>query len=214
MILFSQEIYKLVNCALTELNTSQASGRTQSNQLSESHYIGAWITTAIKKKRFDTIVLETLKGWQKQARSLNKNAGLKEKFVALEKCYKQVLDTDNQVQPVSIDQLNTLYTQLTEQQWMVTTDLVIGDRLNRLSGGLSSLIVCAEKMNSCFEQGILIKPLTLYIRGDLQELVELAFKQDLLLYKKTTNKSKVKYHGEFIVYPNNDGTALPMLPTE
>ena len=214
MILFSQEIYKLINCALTELSTSQASGRTQSNQLSEAHYIGAWITMAIKKKRFDSIVLETLKGWQKQARSLNKNAGLKEKFIALKKCYQQILDKDNQVQPVSVDKFTTLYAQLTEQQWMVTTDLVIGDRLNRPSDGLSSLIVCAEQMQSCFAQGILIKPLTLYIRGDFQELVELAFQQGLLLYKKTANKSKVKYHGEFIVYPNNDGATLPMLPNK
>ena len=212
MILFSQEIYSVINTALTELTNAQSSGKIQRNELSEAHYLGAWVTTAMKKKRFDGIVLETLKGWQKQARSLGKNAGLKEQFIHLKKCFEQILDEKGQAQSVNIKQLNTLYAQLSEKQWMVTTDIEIGDRFNRLSGGLSSLIVCAEKISSSFDQETLIKPLTLYVRGDLKEIVELAFKQNLLMYKKTTGKSKVKYHGEFIVYPNNDGKTLPELP--
>ena len=215
MVLFSQEIYKLINSALTELNASQASGRTPHNPLSEAHYLGAWVTTAIKKKRFDATVLETLKGWQRQARSLGKNAGLKEQFIYLEKCYSQVLDADKQVQPVSIEQLNKLYAKLNDQQWMVTTDLEIGEKLNRHSGGKDSLIVCADKISHSFdEQGILIKPISLYVRGNQQTIIDLAFEQDLLLYKKTDYKSKVKYHGEFIVYPNNDGTFLPEFPVD
>ena len=215
MVLFSQEIYKLINSALTELAASQASGRTPHNPLSEAHYLGAWITTAMKKKRFDPIVLETLKGWQRQARSLGKNAGLKKQFTYLEKCYSRVLNAEKQVQPVTVEQLNKLYTALTEQQWMVTTDLEVGDKLNRHSGGKDSLIVCAEKIASSFDiQGTLMKPLSLYVRGNQQEIIDLAFAQNLLLYKKTDYKSKVKYHGEFIVFPNNDGTALPELPIE
>ena len=215
MILFSQEIYKLIDCALTELAASQAAKRTPKNELNEAHYLGAWVTTAMKKKRFDSIALTTLQGWQKQARSLGKNAGLKEQFIYLQKCYSQVLNADKQVQPVYITQLNKLYEKLTAEQWMVTTDMVVGERLNRHSGGQESLIVCAEKTTSCFdEQGLLIKPISLYVRGDQQTIINLAFAEDLLLYKKTDNKSKVKYHGEFIVYPNNDGTSLPEFPIE
>ena len=215
MALFSQEIYKLIKTALAELDASQASGRTAGNTLSEAHYLGAWVTTAMKKKRFDTVVLETLKGWQRQARSLGKNAGLKEQFIYLEKCYSQVLDADKQVQPVAIEQLNKLYSALTELDWMVTTDLEVGDKLNRHSGGKDSLIVCAEKISNSFDiQGTLTKPLSLYVRGNQQVIVDLAFKQNLLLYKKTDYKSKVKYHGEFIVYPNNDGHSLPEFPVD
>lgn len=215
MVLFSQEIYKLINCALTELNAAQVSGKTARNPLSEAHYLGAWVTTAMKKKRFDSVVLETLKGWQKKARSLGKNAGLKEQFIYLEKCYSRVLDSDKQVQPVTVEQLNALYSALNELQWMVTTDLEVGDKLNRHSGGKDSLIVCAEKIDSSFDiQGTLIKPLSLYIRGNQQIIIDLAFEQNLLLYKKTDYKSKVKYHGEFIIYPDNDGNALPAFPAE
>lgn len=215
MVLFSQEIYKLINSALTELNASQLSGKTPHNPLSEAHYLGAWVTTAMKKKRFDALVLETLKGWQRQARSLGKNAGLKEQFIYLKKCYNQVLDGEKQVQPVSIGQFDKLYAKLNDQQWMVTTDLEVGEKLNRHSGGKDSLIVCAEKIKECFdEQGVLIKPLSLYVRGNQQTIIDSAFAQNLLLHKKTDYKSKVKYHGEFVVYPNNDGSALPEFPVE
>ena len=213
MVLFSQEIYKLLNCALTELTTSKSSGKIQNNSLSEAHYLGAWVTMAMKKKRFDTVVLETLKGWQKQARSLGQNAGLKEQFIYLENCYKQLLGSDNQMKAVSIEQFKALYSTLSDQQWVVTTDLEVGTKLSRPSGGKDSLVICAEQIEKCFDQqGVLVKAISLYIRGDKQTLIDLAFKENILLYKKTDYKSKVKYHGEFVIYPNNDGGSLPEFP--
>jgi len=215
MILFSQEIYKLLNSALTELSDSKTRGKTPNNVLSEAHYLGAWVTTAMKKKRFDSILLATLKNWQRQARSLGGNSKLKEQFTYLIKCYNQVLDDNKEVQSVNIKQLNTLYEKLSEDQWMVTTDINVGEKLNRFSGGQASLIVCRDQINNCFdEQGKLIKPLSLYVRGDQQKIVNDAFALNLLLYKKTDYKSKVKYHGEFIIYPENDGLSLPEFPVE
>jgi len=213
MSIFSQEIYQLTSLALSELNASQTSGRTMRNVLSESHYLGAWITTAIKSKRFDPIVLKTLKIWQKKARSLGKNAGLKEQFVYLKKCYQQVLDENHTSRALNIEQFNALYAALTEQQWLVTTDLTVGERLNRHSDGKDSLIVCQTQINDCFdEQGVLIKPISLYVRGAQQTAINFAFTQNILLHKQTDYKSKVKYHGEFVVYPHNDGDFLPELP--
>jgi len=215
MSIFSQEIYQLTSLALSELDASQTTGRTMHNALSEAHYLGAWVTTAIKKKRFDPIVLETLKSWQKKARSLGKNAGLKEQFIYLQKCYDQVLDEKKASRALNIEQFNALYATLTEQQWLVTTDLEVVDKLNRHSDGKDSLIVCATQITNCFdEQGELIKPISLYVRGNQQTIINLAFAQNILLHKQTDYKSKVKYHGEFIVYPHNDGNFLPELPKE
>ena len=215
MSIFSQEIYHLTSLALSELDASQTSGRTMRNPLSEAHYLGAWVTTAIKKKRFDTIVLETLKFWQKKARSLGKNAELKEQFTYLQKCYNQVLDEKKASRSLNIEQFNALYAALTEQQWLVTTDLEVLDKLNRHSDGKDSLIVCAAQISNYFdEQGVLIKPISLYIRGNQQTAITLAFAQNILLHKQTDYKSKVKYHGEFVVYPHNDGEFLPELPKE
>ena len=215
MILFSQEIYTLLSTALSELEASQASGRTPKNPLNEAHYLGAWVTNAMKQKRFDNITVPILKAWQSKARSLGKNSGLKAQFVYLQKCYQQILDENQQVQAVTKAQLESLVDQLITQQWMVNTDLVVGNKLNRHSGGAASLIICAEEFSKCFDdEGVLIKPISLYVRADLQELVECAFAQNLLLHKMTDYKSKVKYHGEFIIYPNNDGDKLPEFPVE
>ncbi|MCP5076742.1 MAG: DUF2913 family protein [Psychromonas sp.] len=215
MVLFSQEIYTLISTALTELQASQASGRTPQNPLNEAHYLGAWVTTAMKQKRFDGITVPTLKAWQSKARSLGKNAGLKEQFIYLEKCYSQVLDETKQVQAVNLSQLQALIAKLEAEQWMVNTDLIVGNKLNRHSGGAASLIICEQQMLDCFnEEGVLIKAISLYLRGDLQELVTGAFEQNLLLHKMTDYKSKVKYHGEFVIYPNNDGDKLPEFPID
>lgn len=215
MVLFSQEIYTLITTALTELQASQASGRTPKNSLNEAHYLGAWVTNAMKQKRFDSVTVPILKAWQSKARSLGKNSGLKAQFVYLQKCYNQVLDTQKQVQAVTLPQLQAVVEKLEALQWMVNIDLVVGAKLNRHSGGAASLIICEDQMLQCFDEGgVLVKPISLYLRGDLQELVTCAFSQNLLLHKITDYKSKVKYHGEFIIYPNNDGDKLPEFPVE
>jgi len=215
MVLFSQEIHTLISTALSELEASQTTGRTPKNTLNEAHYLGAWVTTAMKQKRFDSITVPTLKAWQSKARSLGKNAGLKNQFIYLQDCYNQVLDDNKQVQAVNYSQVEALVKALEAEQWMVNTDLVVGNKLNRHSGGAASLIICEQEMETHFDEaGVLIKPISLYLRGDLQELVVHAFKNNLLLHKITDYKSKVKYHGEFIVYPNNDGDKLPEFPTQ
>jgi hypothetical protein len=215
MVLFSQEIYTLVTAALTELKASQASGRTSKSPLNEAHFLGAWVTNAMKQKRFDSVTVPVLKAWQSRARSMGKNSGLKASFIYLQKCYNQVLDEQKQVQAVTLPQVQAVVAKLEDAQWMVNIDLVVGAKLNRHSGGAASLIICEDQMLQCFdEEGVLIKPISLYLRGDLAELVELAFANNLLLHKITDYKSKVKYHGEFIIYPNNNGDKLPEFPVE
>jgi len=215
MVLFSQEIHTLLSTALTELEASQTSGRTPKNVLSEAHFLGAWVTTAMKQKRFDGITVPTLKAWQSKARSLGKNAGLKDQFTYLLECYDQVLDENKQVKAITYPQIEALVATLNAEQWMVNTDLVVGAKLNRHSGGAASLIICEHQLETHFdEEGVLIKPISLYLRGDVQVLVRAAFAENLLLHKITDYKSKVKYHGEFIVYPNNDGDKLPEFPLQ
>ena len=71
----------------------------------------------------------------------------------------------------------------------------------------------AKHLKITFEHGLLAKPISLYIRGDVAEALQAAYAQSLLLYKVTDYKSKVKYHGEYIIYANNDGEFLPELVT-
>ncbi|MGJ8580959.1 MAG: DUF2913 family protein [Psychromonas sp.] len=211
MTSFSTSIHQVVSDALADLNEAQQKGKIPHNPLSETHFLAAWTTNAIKKKRYESDVLPTLTIWQRKARSLGKNADLVNTFTAIRKTYEHVFDTSLTANPVYKSQLVALCEQLVTLQWMVNTDLVVGEKLNRHSGGQASLIICSEQFESHFDDELLIKPLSLYIRGDLTEALSVAYEHSLLLHKVTDYKSKVKYHGEYIVYPDNNGEFLPEL---
>lgn len=211
MTSFSTSIHQVVSDALADLNEAQEKGKIPHNPLSETHFLAAWTTNAIKKKRFESDVLPTLTIWQRKARSLGKNAGLVATFTAIKNTYQHVFDESLSAKPVHKAQVSALCEQLTTQGWMVNTDLEVGEKLNRHSGGQASLIICSTEFESHFEDGLLIKPISLYIRGDLPEALTAAYQQTLLLHKVTDYKSKVKYHGEYIVYPDNSGEFLPEL---
>jgi hypothetical protein len=211
MTSFSTSIHQVVTTALADLHEAQLKGKIPKNPLSETHFLAAWTTNAMKKKRFESDVLPTLKIWQRKARSLGKNAALVETFEAIKAHYEHVFDQDLKAKPVHKQQIIDLCDKLTELQWMVNTDLEVGEKLNRHSAGQASMIICSQQFEQCFEDGLLVKPISLYIRGDLPEALQAAFEQSLLLYKVTDYKSKVKYHGEYIIYNNNEGEFLPEL---
>ena len=211
MTSFSTSIHQVVTTALADLHEAQLKGKIPKNPLSETHFLAAWTTNAMKKKRFESDVLPTLKIWQRKARSLGKNAALVETFQAIKAHYEHVFDQDLKAKPVNKQQIINLCDKLTELQWMVNTDLEVGEKLNRHSAGQASMIICSQQFEQCFEDGLLVKPISLYIRGDLPEALQAAFEQSLLLYKVTDYKSKVKYHGEYIIYNNNEGEFLPEL---
>ncbi|MEJ6077812.1 DUF2913 family protein [Vibrio sp. 1-Bac 57] len=211
MTSFSTSIHQVVTTALADLHEAQLKGKIPKNPLSETHFLAAWTTNAMKKKRFESDVLPTLKIWQRKARSLGKNAALVETFQAIKAHYEHVFDQDLKAKPVNKQQIINLCDKLTELQWMVNTDLEVGEKLNRHSAGQASMIICSQQFEQNFEDGLLVKPISLYIRGDLPEALQAAFDQSLLLYKVTDYKSKVKYHGEYIIYNNNEGEFLPEL---
>ncbi|MDN2662082.1 DUF2913 family protein [Psychromonas sp. 14N.309.X.WAT.B.A12] len=211
MTSFSTSVHQVVSDALADLNEAQTKGKIPKNPLSETHFLAAWTTNAIKKKRYESDVLPTLTIWQRKARSLGKNAALVTTFAAIKRTYEHVFDESLSAKPVYKTQVSALCEQLIAQQWMVNTDLVVGEKLNRHSGGQASLIICTEQFESHFEDGLLVKPLSLYIRGDIPEALAAAYQHTLLLHKVTDYKSKVKYHGEYIIYPENSGEFLPEL---
>lgn len=208
---FSTSIYHVVTSALNDLNEVHSSGKIPRNPLSQTHYLGGWVTNAMKKKRFESDMLPTLQIWQRKARSLGKNAGLVETFTAIKEAYELVFDEQLQPKAVNKAQVIKLCDALTASQWMVNTDLEVGEKLNRLSGGLASMIISSSEFETHFENDILVKPISLYIRGDVKEALQAAFAQELLLYKVTDYKSKVKYHGEYIIHVDNNGSFLPEL---
>ena len=54
---FSTSIHQVVTQALLDLKEAQTKGKIPKNPLSETHFLAAWTTNSIKKKRFDSTML-------------------------------------------------------------------------------------------------------------------------------------------------------------
>lgn len=204
-------ISQLIDSAQQELEQAKQSGKVANTVVSETHFLSAWITTALKNKRFNSILVPLLKDWQKQLRSLGKNSNLLASFKSFATTYQQITDQNNQPHPVNKLQIENLLDILEEHNWLVIDDAVIENNMRCRSDGQPSALICAEQLSSQFVQQVLKKPISLYIRGEQKQLVKSALDCGLLLYKVTDYKSKVKYHGEYKIYPFNSCNALPEL---
>ena len=213
MASFYQEIYKLVTDGLNELAESQQAGKTPKNPVSETHFLNAWVTKMIKQQRYDHCVADTLVSWQKQARSMGKHAQMKQQFLDIQRVYADIPRDGEVANPVTQAQFVALYDVLEQADWVVATEYEVNRKVTHHTDGQASLVVCAAKAKLAFsEDGELVKPLSLFVRGDVKQILAEAYKQGMLLYKVTDYKSIVKYHGEYIVYPHNGGTHLPEIP--
>ncbi|MCW8327811.1 DUF2913 family protein [Photobacterium sp. SDRW27] len=214
MAYFYQEIYKLVSEGLQELAESQQSGKTPQNPVSETHFLSAWVTKAIKQQRYEHCMAKTLAAWQQQARSMGKNAQLKQQFEHIHQTFSGIPRDENVAKPITQAQIQSFYQKLEQADWLVTTGYEVSRKVTHHTDGQASLVVCSKQYQDAIsEQGELVKPISLYVRGDVKRLIDTAYQQGLLLYKVTDYKSKVKYHGEYIVYPHNAGSHIPELPT-
>ena len=222
MINFSQEIYRVVNLGLDELAQSQQLGKTPKNPLSESHFFSVWITKGLKQHRFERCVVATLKNWQRQARTMGVQAQLKQQFEGIAQTYIKILKAqpDNnlfeatQCSPVERKSLEVMLDELLKGDWQLIDDALIKRKLTVKVATTNSMVICVEMLKQVFDAtGQLTKPLSLYVRGDYQGLIDLCHSHNLLLHKVSDYKSLVKFHGEYIIFPDNNGTDLPCIIT-
>jgi len=211
---FYQEIYKLVSEGLQELEESLQSGKTPQNPVSETHFLSAWVTKAIKQQRYAHCMAKTLMAWQQQARTMGKNAQLKQLFEHIHYTFAGIPREGDVAKATTREQIKSLYQHLEQADWLVTTEYEVNRKVSHPTKGQASLVVCQKQYQDAIaENGELAKPLSFYVRGDVKSFIDAAFQNGLLMYKVTDYKSKVKYHGEYIVYPQNGGSHIPELPT-
>ncbi|MCE2595329.1 DUF2913 family protein [Motilimonas cestriensis] len=207
---FAKEIYDLACIALNELEQAHLDGSVSRTPVNQAHYLNAWVTKAIKTQRFAHCVAATLLVWQQQGRSMGKHAQLKQTFEDITRVYGALLSEQGTLAKVYETQIDALFDQLAESDWSLITDSVIERKVKRNSAGMDSLVVCRQQYERAIhaEEKRLIRPLSCYVRGNVQQLISLAGAQNLLLFKVTDYKSKVKYHGEYVIYPSNNGPYL------
>ncbi|MEC6822979.1 DUF2913 family protein [Photobacterium piscicola] len=214
MTIFFNEIYNVVNSGLVALQEAQATGKAQKNPVSESIFLSAWVTKVLKQHSFDRCVVKTLQEWQQQSRTMGKNAQLKLHFERLAETYAKVTDEQGQSIAITSAVMTTFYTALEQQDWLVTNEYEVNRKVSHHTDGKASLVICSAQYAAAMnDEGELVKPLSLYVRGNVQQFIDMAYQHGILLFKITDYKSKVKFHGEYIIYPSNTGTHLPELPT-
>lgn len=215
MALFIEEIGKLVSDGLNELAESVESGKTPGNPVSETHFLSAWVTKSIKQQRYDPCVAKTLLAWQQQARSMGKKAQLKQQFEQVRRTLAGLSPDGAFKAAVTAEQIQALYQALAATDWLVTTEYEVNRKVTHHTDGQASLVACAKQYREAIaESGEVVQPVSLYLRGDAKVVIETAYQHGLLLFKVTDYKSKVKYHGEYMIYPGNHGIHLPELPAQ
>ncbi|GEK15040.1 DUF2913 family protein [Aliivibrio fischeri] len=210
---YYQEIQRVINSALGDLQESKDSGRLPKNPVSANHFLIRWVTTAIKSQRFAHCVAKDLMTWQKEGRTKGTGTQLPVRFEQYSRLYAELAPVE-QATSISKSAIMAWSESLEEKEWCVTTEYEVLEKASLFSDGDHSFIICSTQLESCFdaESEELIKPLTCYVRGNHHEFVESAFEHGLMVHKRSDYKSKVKYHGEYLIYPHNHGTQLGEIP--
>lgn len=212
---YGYEIQHLVNEALTSMEAEHQKGRLVDAPVANNHFLLRWMTKKIKDKRFDRSVLPDLIRWQKMGRSKGNQAQFPQLFANIRAFYREILPGEDQpAVAVTDSQIEGFLDAMEAQQWEVSTSepVVNQGKVQIFTEGQDSLVLCADQCTDNFEEQNLVKPMSWFVRGNHQAFISLAFEHGFLVHKVTDYKSNVKYHGEYLIFPNNLGDRLAEIP--
>ncbi|MDR9825548.1 DUF2913 family protein [Vibrio sp. FNV 38] len=214
MSLYTQDIQTVVNSALSELSELHRSGKAVDAPIANNLFFVRWVSKTIKQQRFGREVSQDLIRWQKAGRSKGNNAGLELIFKRISGFYAQFFDQNLQGAPLTDAMIEQFLDQMIATNWDVSTSepLVNAGKVQFFTEGLNSLALCSVQCDDCFEGELLVKPMHWFVRGNHAQFVEMAAAAGFMVHKVTDYKSNVKYHGEYLVYPHNQGTQLAEIP--
>lgn len=206
------EIQAVVNAALNELSQEHQSGKLSDAPIANNHFLIRWVTRAIKTQRFHHCVAKDLIAWQKIGRSKGNQAGFWDLFKRISLLYGELLCEDNA--DILDSDIESFLDRMEGLDWEVSTSepLTNCGKTQLFTDGQKSLGLCANQCDDCFDGAVLVKPMSFFVRGNHAEFVEQAYQAGFLLHKVTDYKSSVKYHGEYLIFPKNQGQQLAELP--
>ncbi|MGS3183970.1 DUF2913 family protein [Aeromonas taiwanensis] len=204
---YNQALFDMASQSLAELARTAAQKSGKRTPAQESHFLCTWMADSLKEKRFSRLVMEDLKAWVQLGRTLGAGADLKGLLERIVSQYERAM-----AEPVQLGtRLADLLAELEAAGWLVLTTSEVNAKLRLQSGGQSSLIISTSEYQGHIEAGELVKPLTLYVRGDERVLAEAAFARGLLLSQGNKKTSLVKHHKSYRVMPGNEQPALALL---
>ena len=211
---YTIEIQNLVNCALQELANEHKSGKAVDAPVSNNHYLVRWVTRALKSQRFHRCVVGDLTRWQKEGRSKGNDAALMNTFQRISTFYANFFPVSDLERNIKDSEINNFLDYVEEQGWEVSTSepLLNCGKVQIFTEGPNSFALCSNQCDECFDGEELVKPMNWFVRGNHAQFIEMAANAGFMLHKITDYKSNVKYHGEYLVYPANQGERLAEIP--
>ncbi|MCH7373133.1 DUF2913 family protein [Aeromonas sp. MR16] len=204
---YNQALLDMASQSLAELARSASQKAGKRTPAQESHFLCTWMADSLKEKRFSRLVMEDLKGWIQQGRTLGAGADLKGLLERIVCQYGRAMAVPEQLGA----RLAALLAELESMGWLVFTDAEVSAKLRLLGQGQSSLVISASEYQGHVADGELIKPITLYVRGDEKQLAQAAFAQGLLLSQGDKKATLVKHHKAYRLVPANAQPALALL---
>lgn len=209
------EIQKLVNTALTDIGELHKKGRVVNAPISNTHYMVRWVSKMLKAQTFHRNVVDDLKRWQKAGRSKGTQSELMLTFEKISKFYQKYMPIDKEPKMILDAQIDAFMEHMYQRGWSYCSEYEVTGKIQVYTEGDNSLVLCAKQCDDCFDGGAeLVKPMSFYVRGNHAEFVREATNAGFLVHKMTKYKSKVKYHGEYIVFPKNIGNQLAEIPID
>jgi len=207
------EIQNVVNAALDELFAEHQSGKLVNAPVANNHFLVHWVTKAIKSQRFASCVAADLTRWQKAGRSKGNQSELLFTFKRISAFYKRFF-ADQTGNVITDNRIELFLDQMEQADWEVSTsELLVGaGKVQIFTDGQNSLALCSQQCESCFEGELMVKPMSWFVRGNHAQFIEMASDAGFMVHKQTDYKSNVKYHGEYLIYPGNQGKQLAEIP--
>lgn len=207
------EIQKVVNSALQELAQEHAAGKLADAPVANNHFLVHWVSKALKSQRFQRCVGDDLTAWQKAGRSKGNQSGLLLQFRRISAFYARFFN-DHADNDLTDKKIEAFLDEMEQAGWEVSTSepLVGCGKIQIFTDGQNSLALCSVQCDACFDGEMLVKPMSWFVRGFHAEFVEKASAAGFMVHKRTDYKSNVKYHGEYLIFPGNQGTQLAEIP--
>lgn len=209
---YSQEIQRVVTCALSELKHQYEIGKLANTPITNTHFLARWVTKSIKTQAFHICVKDDLIRWQKLSRSKGAGSELLATFERIAKLYQHFLPIDLEAKTIKDVDIETFMDHMEKKGWEVVNEFELTEKTQIFADQPNSFVLCAKQCDDCFDGERLNKPMSFYVRGNHAAFVEEATAQGFLLHKQTDYKSIVKYHGEYLIYPSNIGPKLAEIP--
>ncbi len=214
MAQYTVEIQRLVNTALAEIHAEHQAKRLANAPVANNNFMIRWVTKALKGQRFHRCVVDDLTRWQKAGRTKGNDSNLMFTFERIAAFYRDFFPADQAARVIKDSEIDAFLDGMEQQDWEVTTseELVGVGKVQIFTEGPNSLALCTEQCESCFDGEKLVKPMSWFVRGNHAMFVEAASKAGFMVHKVTDYKSNVKYHGEYLIYPENQGSQLAEIP--